>query len=108
MKDVVTLKETIHTLHDCHAISVKGQSFPDPISPISNLKPRTIYLSASSWAFSICFKIEGELKHRKADWYIDNRIITKIKAKRAKDVDEVVLMPGNVSRKIHVYFGAFR
>ncbi|HEY5812406.1 MAG TPA: hypothetical protein VIT23_07115, partial [Terrimicrobiaceae bacterium] len=108
MNDVVMLKEAIDGLHPCHAVSVKGQSFPAPIVSQSCRKPRTIYLSASSLAFSNCFKIEGELRNQKADWYIDSRITAKVKTRAADHIKSIILLPRNVSRKIHVYHNSFR
>jgi hypothetical protein len=108
MSNVATLKDAIDTLHPCHAVSVKGQSFPAPSRPPSTRKPpRTIYLAASSLAFSNCFTIEGQLKRHKADWYIDSRIIGKIKSRHADEIESVILLPRNVSRKIHVFRGSF-
>ena len=108
MNDVMVLKESIDTIHHCHAVSVKGQSFPDPRRPSSHRKPRTIYLSASSLAFTNCFDIEHRLKERKADWYIDSRITAKITTRPADYTDSVVLLPRNVTRNVHVYRGSFR
>jgi hypothetical protein len=107
MTEVTILKETIHALHPCHAVSVKGQSFPAPSIQTSTSQPRIIYLSASSLAFSNCFEIERRLKWNKADWYIDPRIIRQIKSRKPDKTKAVTLLPRNISRKIHMFHGSF-
>jgi hypothetical protein len=108
MKDVKSMKDSIDALRGCHAVSVKGRSFPPPKPPRHN-KPRTIYLSASSFAFANCFRIENELKDWKADWYIDSRIILKINAREADFPPcKIALLPARTKpRNIHGYIGSF-
>ena len=108
MNDVKSMKDAIELLHACHAVSVKGRSFPPPSPPCHN-KPRTIYLSASSFAFSNCFTIEEELKDWKADWYIDSRIVKKIKAREGDFTPRrIKLLPaGTEPRNVHGYMGSF-
>ena len=109
MSEVRVLKDAIHERYPCHAVCVKGQSFPPPASQTPSGRPRVIYLSASSLAFSNCFDIESRLKKHKADWYIDSRITSKIQT-RAPDCCStgVPLLPRNVSpRDIHVFWGSF-
>ena len=107
MNDVKRLKEAIDGLHLCHAVCVKGQAFPAPAFRSRNAKPRAIYLSASSLAFSNCFKIEHELKEFQADWYIDSRITTKVNTRAADRSAPVKLLPNSVPRDIHVFHGSF-
>jgi hypothetical protein len=107
MRDVKVLKGVINALHPCHVVCVKGQSFPAPSNGGMNNKPRVIHLSASSLAFSNCFKVEDRLKRRKADWYIDSRIVAKISPRKADAIKPVKLLPGNISRAIHIFHGSF-
>jgi hypothetical protein len=110
MNDVSMLKKAIDSIHPdfCHAVCVKGQSFPDPRQDTDNAKPRIIYLSASSLAFANCFDIERHLKYRKADWYIDSRITAKIKTRLVDYTHKINLLPRNTKRDIHVFRGSFR
>jgi hypothetical protein len=108
MADVSRLKNEIEAhVNRCHAVCVKGQSFPAPKTLPQNSKPRTIYLSASSLAFSNCWIIGAKLKKYKADWYIDSRIMARISGKRARTKVPVALLPGNAVRHIHVFKGSF-
>ena len=107
MNDVKSLKDAIDALHACHAVSVKGRSFPPP-KPLRYNKPRTIYLSASSFAFTNCFTIEKELKDWEADWYVDSRIIQRIKAREGDFTRQIALLPeGTKPRYVHGYIGSF-
>jgi hypothetical protein len=110
MSDVERLKQAIDGLNHCHchAVSIKGQSFPAPTFPRARRRPRTIYLSASSLAFSNCFEVEHHLSHRKADWYLDSRITSKIAHRQPDFSDPVILLPRNAKRDIHVFRGSFR
>jgi hypothetical protein len=108
MNDVLTLKKAIDSIHSCHAICVKGQSFPDLRQNINNARPRIIYLSASSLAFTNCFDVEHHLKAFKADWYIDSRITAKIKTRLADYTRKISLLPRSTERDIHVFHGSFR
>jgi hypothetical protein len=107
MDDVGHLKEAIEGLHPCHAVCVKGQAFPAPPTRSRNTNPRVIYLSASSLAFSNCFKIESELKRLRADWYIDPRIATRINTRKADHLVPVELFPRKTSRRIRVFHDSF-
>ncbi len=109
MSDVERLKRAIDGLKHCHchAISIKGQSFPAPTFPRSK-RPRTIYLSASSLAFSNCFEVEQRLSHRNADWYLDSRITSKIAHRQPDFSDPVILLPRSAKREIHVFRDSFR
>jgi len=108
MHDVTSLKNAIDALHPCHAICVKGQSFPIPNIHCHRSRPRAIYLSASSLAFSNCFEIEGKLKKRQADWYIDSRIAAKIVTRSPDYTDQITLLPArNPPRDILVFRGSF-
>lgn len=108
MSDVVRLKTEIDALHRCHAVCVKGQSFPSPsLRRSSQKQPRSIYLKASSLAFSNCFKIEERLKGHKADWYIDPRITRRIDCRDADTTEVLGLQPRGVQRKIHMFRGSF-
>lgn len=109
MSDVERLKQAIDGLKDCHchAVSIKGQSFPAPTFTRSK-RPRTIYLSASSLAFSNCFEVEQRLRHRTADWYLDSRITSKIAHRQPDFSDPVILLPRSAKREIHVFRDSFR
>jgi hypothetical protein len=108
MNDVKSMKDTVNELRACHAVSVKGRSFRPPNLPCHN-KPRTIYLSASSFAFTNCSTIEKELKDWEADWYIDSRIVKKINARRGDFTPrQITLLPARTKpRNIHGYIGSF-
>ncbi len=107
MNDVKRLKEAIEGLNPCHAVCVKGQAFPAPAVRSRKTKPRAIYLSASSLAFSNCFKIEHELKKYRADWYIDSRIIGKVNTRTPDHSVPIKLLPKNLPRTIHVFQNSF-
>ncbi len=107
MHDVQTLKAKIEELYPCHAVCVKGQAFPAPPIRTRRRKPRSIYLSASSLAFSNCFTIEHTLKRHRADWYLDSRITNMVDMRAPDNVERVKLLPRLVSRKIHVFHGSF-
>jgi len=107
MNDVKVLKEAIDTIRPCHAVCVKGQTFPHEHVEPSREMPRIVYLSASSLAFSNCFHIEAELSNFKADWYIDSRIIRKIETRKENHVKPVRLLPTNDERDVYIYRGSF-
>jgi hypothetical protein len=107
MNDVRALHEAVGRLHPSHVVCIKGQSFPAPTIRSSNHKPHAIYLSASSLAFSNCFDVEQRLKRYHADWYIDSRITAKIDARTPDNSAALKLLPGNVSRDIHMFRGSF-
>ena len=106
MSDVVRLKDRIQKLNPCHAVCVKGQSFPAPPVRARPGKPKVIYLSASSLAFSNAFHVERELGSHEADWYIDSRIVKLCRFRAADLRKEVKLLPSNAKRKIHLYRGS--
>jgi len=108
MSEVKVLKEAIDTILPSHAVCVKGRTFPYKDIQSSQTRPRVIYLSASSLAFSNCFHIENELgRDFRADWYIDTRIIRKVTARKEDHVKLVELLPRNKRRNIHMYHGSF-
>lgn len=108
MEDVHLLKAKIDKNHCCHAVCIKGQSFPAPTFPRGTRKPRTVYLSASSFAFSNCFTVERILSKHLAGWYIDSRIVRKIGIRKADVIEEVKLLPTNAERAIHMYRDTLR
>jgi hypothetical protein len=108
MSDVVRLKKQVGAEHVCHAVCVKGKSLPPPNIRPKRTTPRVLYLSASSLAFSNAFQIEHELGRHAADWYIDVRIVNKCRFRPADLTEGVRLLPGNSTRKVHLYFGSPR
>jgi hypothetical protein len=106
MSEVIRLKDRIQKLNPCHAVCVKGQSFPAPPVRSRPGKPKVIYLSASSLAFSNAFHVERELGSHEADWYIDSRIVKLCRFRAADLRKEVKLLPSNAKRKIHLYRGS--
>lgn len=108
IEDVERLKAKIDEQHRCHVVCIKGQSFPAPTFPRGTRKPRTVYLSASSFAFANCFIVESRLGKHRAGWYIDSRIARKIEIRRADSIEKVKLLPTNVERAIHMYRDVLR
>jgi len=106
MSDVVRLKDRIQKIQPCHAVCVKGQSFPPPFIPSRRSNPNVVYLSASSLAFSNAFHVERELGHHAADWYIDSRIVRRCRFRTADLRKGVKLLPTNAERDIHLYRGS--
>lgn len=94
-----------------YAISVKGLAFPHDITtpaiftgPITK-QPRAVVLKTSSWAMANCFLIEEALKRHRADWYIDSRITKGANLPAPFASEEVVLLPKNEARSIHMFKG---
>jgi hypothetical protein len=108
MSDVIRLKDTIQKLHACHAVCVKGQSFSSQFAHSVGNRPRIIYLSASSLAFSNAFRIERELGSHVMDWYIDSRITRRCRFRCADRHEKVELFPPGSERQIHLYRGSPR
>lgn len=106
MSEVVRLKDLIQRLHPCHAVCVKGRSFPPPLIRSRRSKPTVIYLSASSLAFANAFKVEGKLGRHAADWYIDVRIVRHCRFRTADLRKCVKLLPTNAEREIYLYRGS--
>lgn len=111
MREVESMKLEIDEKSGrCHAVCVKGQSFPPPRSPntrSSKSHPRVFYLSASSLAFSNCFKIEAELKSHRADWYLDSRIADQVPTRKSDGSQSLDLYP-NSQRKVMMFEGSWR
>ena len=114
MEEVRTVKRIIDGIQRNYAICVKGKAFPGPKSESQERRrgidqPRLVYLQASSLAFANCFKIEQQAKQAgwKWDWYIDNRIRTKLSLRLGHDVQDVELHPRSNLRQIHMYRGGF-
>lgn len=114
MREADNLKKRIDLVKKCYAISVKGMSFSDPcyysghVFEGANIEqPKFVYLKASSYAFTNCYEIEKKLgKKHKKDWYIDERIATKIKPiQQAEKIEEFEMLPGKEKRNIHMYSG---
>ena len=106
MSDVVRLKDRIQKIQPCHAVCVKGKSFPAPIIHSRQSNPNVVYLSASSLAFSNAFHVEREMGHHAADWYIDSRIVRRCRFRTADLCKVVKLLPTNAERDIHLYRGS--
>jgi hypothetical protein len=106
MTDVIALKMAIDGIHPCHAVCVKGKSFPAPRFRRHRSGPRAIYVSASSLAFSNSFDIEHRLREHSADWYIDSRITNMCSFRAADLTADVKLLPGNIARKVRIYHGS--
>lgn len=113
MRPIVGLKAAIDVICPSYAICVKGKSFPSPETPT---KPcyvcRLVYLSASSLAFTNCFDVDAELKmkpyfkKKRYKWYIDNRIIKRIKGTLSKPADwthRFDLYPKDARRVFHMF-----
>lgn len=109
-----SLRKTIeHEVGNCYAISVKGQTFPEPELPFAAVfngqiseQPRSIVIKASSFAFANCFHIEAILGRRyKTDWYVDGRLKDAIE-KKPHAIDSIDLLPGGELREVHMFNGS--
>jgi|GEM_PF-870043 len=114
MTEVCAVKEVVDAVRKSYAICVKGQAFPRPPSgmerqPSDSGRPSLIYLQASSLAFANCFVIEelARAKKSNSEWYIDNRIRTKLSLRQGDRSEELKLYPRSTIRKIHMYNGSF-
>lgn len=111
MREVHTIKAVVDEVKRGYAICVKGITFPPPRAKSLTCSPgpRLIYLHASSLALSNCFLIEKRAKEKKwrRDWYIDDRIIKHIDARRPDWTDVVDLWPRSRKCELHMYNGSF-
>lgn len=114
MREVCVVKQVIDSIQKSYAICVKGKAFPGPQMGTEKRcsvigQPRLVYLQASSLAFANCFEIEHQAKEQgwKWDWYIDNRIRTKLSLRPGDESKEVELYPGGRVRRVHMYKGSF-
>jgi len=114
LEEADSLKRAIEQgVNKCYAISVKGQTFPEPGFPSGAVfngqiaeQPRSIVIKASSFAFANCFQIEALLGPRhKTDWYVDGRLKDAIE-KEPKVVDSIDLLPGGESREVLMFNGS--
>lgn len=106
MRDAERLKRCIDGLAPSYAIAVKGQAFPPPEGNGQLRTSRVTVIEASSWAMANCFEIERILgpKWRKP-WYIDVRIINKIKTMKPSGQEKVKLLPTGIERQVCVFGG---
>jgi len=112
MRPLAILKATVDTIRPSFAICVKGQSLRSPNIPVTKSRRsfRFIYLSASSLALTNCFEVEKALKHHRKDWYIDARIMRRIKSSLSRDGDateKVSLYPRDTCRTFHMFKNSF-
>jgi hypothetical protein len=114
MQEVLAVKRIVDGIQKSYAICVKGQAFAGPQSPVPEWRsgtdrPRLLYLQASSLAFANCFEIEHRAREAgwKWDWYIDNRIRTKLSLRLGEDTQEMELHPRSNLRRIHMYSSDF-
>ena len=109
MNEVSELKRKIDTIKKSFAICMKGQVFPPPYKLVdkSQTTPNMFYLKASSLAFANCFIIEKALKRYRKHWYIDGRIVKKIKPRKEDLRKSVTLHPRNRKGSIYMYRGSF-
>ena len=110
MRDVCIIKNAVDKVKRAYAICVKGKLFPPPHgeSELTSGRPRLIYLHASSLALSNCFMIEEEAKRKwRRDWYIDDRIIKEIDARRPDRTHVLHLWPRKRRCTLHMYSGTF-
>lgn len=114
LEEADSLKKIIeHDIQKCYAISVKGQTFPEPNFPSGAIfngqvaeQPRSIVIKASSFAFANCFQIEAVLGPRhKTDWYVDGRLKDAIE-KKPQAVDSIKLLPSGEAREVHMFNGS--
>src|ERR1035437_4272348 len=87
-----------------YAIAVKGQAFPPAQGEHTTSKVTVI--DASSWAMANCFMVqEAARKSRwqEKPWYIDIRIVKKIRTNRSYKVHSVTLLPTNRPRQVYAF-----
>ncbi len=112
MCPLVEMKAAIDAVRPSYCICVKGQSFPSP-DELSKRKSdaRLVYLSASSLAFTNCFDVEYAVRkaHYEKDWYLDNRIVRKIRtlSRKADLTATFSLYPRGSQRVFHMFRGSF-
>jgi len=114
MEEVCAMKQIIDSIQRSYAICVKGKAFPGPQSESQERhggadQPRLVYLQASSLAFANCFVIEQRARQAgwRWDWYIDNRIRTRLSLRHGHDAQHVELHPRSNFRQIHMYKEGF-
>jgi hypothetical protein len=112
MREVNGLKRAIDRIWLTYAISMKGQTIPEPFPRTHNHltaglidEPRAVYIQASSLAFSNCFEVEKKLGKAKKPWYLDERIAGHISTSQSCTHQTVRLHPRRTMRKIFLYDG---
>lgn len=113
MREVDMLKRFVDKIYPSYAVCVKGKIIPGPNDiceesyhgKLQN-KLKVIYIKASSLAFANCFLIEKNLSRRYAKhWYIDKRIISKIKISPPSAIAKTTLFPRKTRREVFMYNG---
>ena len=113
MRPIAALKFAIDDVCPSYAICVKGKSFPQQTIPANpGHVCRLLRLSASSLAFTNCFDVEAKVKkaNYKKAWYIDNRIIKRIRGKLSRPADlkrTFSLYPRGARRVFHMFDDSF-
>ncbi len=112
MKEVNGLKRTVDRICPCYAISIVGDTFPEPFAHLGYhfghdfSQSKTVFLRPSGIAFANCFTVEKVLgrKHKKP-WYLDQTIAAQLDVDRAFTTDQVTVYPGGTTMTVRIYDG---
>jgi hypothetical protein len=112
MRELNTLKPIVDSIYPSYVICMKGQAIPEPacnygpeMTERNSDDPRFVYIKASSYAFANCYRVEEKLKDCEMDWYVDNRIVSKIPSFPKCKQHVVKMFPDDEERNIHVLKG---
>jgi hypothetical protein len=109
MRELNALKPIVDTICSSYVICIKGKAIPEPpcnYGPERNGDdPRFVYIKASSYAFANCYTVEEKLKMYEMDWYVDDRIVSKIPSFPKCKEHAVKMLPDGDERNIHVLKG---
>ena len=104
MRNAEHLKRCIDTIASSYGIAVKGRAFP-PAGNAQFRNSRLTVIEASSWAMANCFEIENALGRKQKSWYIDSRIVRKIRTLQSYENEKVNLLPDGRARQVCVFGG---
>ena len=106
MKELDALKALVDRRWKSYAISVKGITFPPPLTK-KDTGGKIVYLMASSYAFANCFAIEAvgkTIRGKKPSWYVDSRIVKYIKTTTKFNKKKIAMQPTGRKRNIFMYY----
>ncbi|MGD0172863.1 MAG: hypothetical protein ABSC61_00300 [Anaerolineales bacterium] len=106
VRKIKKIIDRINSPKGSFVVCVKGQAFPPPVDwKVNEEIPRMNYLQASSLAFANCFTIIDSLKNNDIHWYIEERIIEKVKLRKEDSNQEIDVFPRKTKRVIFMFTG---